>query len=901
MKKFTAVLLTVLMIAGMFISCENNLPTAKDETVSVSFEKATARSLTASLEKFDPNNYYWAYKAEKKDTTGLISGKTDFAWVDEGKPGLSKTVAGFSQGAWEFTLYAYNKANNDESNLVYSGINSRVTLLKGGVNTVKVTVSPILTGEGTLFVDIANITLKPASSTLTEDQINQLTKHVKVTNLNSSDSFSDYEGGQYPLPAGEYKVTVSFGTYASGSVIANVYPNITTTVTGILDEILTDANFDTDANVIKKEVTSAPFNSEVQNDIIIEDAQDKTVKATVPNLVAKDILTKAIDDSKVDSTSTTNTMKLSLSVNTISTSVINGKTKVAYEIGLSSVLESKKNNTSEVKQYSSPVSSKLSNYVVAEIQLQKGLSAVSVTHKDTEMQPLESLDATPANEENGGFFYDTSTGLLTIMTKSFSPFEVTYVIPVTPYWGNGNGTEEDPYLIKNLADFKKLGSKEWQAKIEEGLNEDIYYRLDSNIDLSNEAPATCFIKTFGGIFDGNGHTIKGNNNIKYIFYYLLEDTTIKNLNIDFDTESITRIWSMTAIKGYKNGMGSDSDGDPLLLVAYDKEAINITLDNVNFVPQSNHSYYIGDNNSALYQDGTTSYGSFLDEGKYSNFFISQSVRCGEKVVKYTITIKNCKVEGNYNGGFGNSGGAIFFGGQPWGADLVLEDCSFNGNHEGYYVGLVLGNASGCQMSTITLENVVNNGTISSCTDKGSLLYANRTNSKEATVIGQIFGNEIKKMEPSLALSKPVQNQAFDFTKIEGEAELKLFLPSVYTYEGETFIYQTNSNTVTIPVTKTTNDIYLAKVVSTDDSIVDKMSLQDWSNVSTATIEGIKYQFVDYNNEKYMVLNYGVSYSKFYTKDDKGAEVEPALMKNAMLLQRGTSNEIKAVSTLITLK
>ena len=53
MKKFTAILLTVLMIASLFISCENKITPVSDETVSVSFDESTSRSLTASLEEFN--------------------------------------------------------------------------------------------------------------------------------------------------------------------------------------------------------------------------------------------------------------------------------------------------------------------------------------------------------------------------------------------------------------------------------------------------------------------------------------------------------------------------------------------------------------------------------------------------------------------------------------------------------------------------------------------------------------------------------------------------------------------------------------------------------------------------------------------------------------------------------
>ncbi len=461
----------------------------------------------------------------------------------------------------------------------------------------------------------------------------------------------------------------------------------------------------------------------------------------------------------------------------------------------------------------------------------------------------------------------------------------------------GTGTEKDPYAIKSFAAFKQLGSDEWQAKIEKGENEGVYYRLDCDIDLSKEAPSTYFIKAFGGTFDGNGHTIKGNNNISYIFNYLFADTTIKNVKLDFDTESITRLWYQLVVKGTITK--TDPKEGPM--VAYDKDTIGLTFENVDFVPKSNHSYFIGDNNAGLYQLNSPYFATVLSEGKYKDFYIEYALK-DEKEVKYTIKLKGCDVYGNYNGGFGGSSAAVFFGGQLCGVGIVLEDCSFNGTLEGLNVTMLFANKSGCDDSPVTLTNVRNNGTIKSYTNKGTLYYGvNASTLKGATITGEITGNSINQVDPSLTLTNPGFGKQFDFSTLEGEAELKLFLPSVYTYDGDSYLYRTDSNTITIPVTNETKDIYVAKVVSTDD-IVGKegYTLVDWNEVNTETKEGSKYQFVDHDSEKYMVLNYGVSVSKFYTKKDDGSTVFPQVMKNAMLLQRGENNEIKAVSNLVKL-
>ena len=459
----------------------------------------------------------------------------------------------------------------------------------------------------------------------------------------------------------------------------------------------------------------------------------------------------------------------------------------------------------------------------------------------------------------------------------------------------GTGTAQDPYVIRSLEAFKQLGSEEWQTKIEKSESAETYYKLECDIDLSKEPSGRYFINAFGGVLDGNGHTIKGNNGIRYFFNYIFADTTIKNLNITFDTESITRLWYQTSIKGTIVSGTSEND----IKVAYDKDKMTFNLENVDFVSGSDYSYFIGDNNAGIYQLNAPTFITVFSGNEYKDFCFENAYK-DETPLKYTITLKNCDVNGNYNGGFGNSGAAVFLGGQLEGVDIVLEGCTFNGILEGYNVAFLMGNNANCIKSTITLNNVQNKGRISSYTDKGSLLYGNGKTS-DATVKGTISGNEINQINPTLTLTKPVKNAAFDFSTLsEGSYELKLFLPSVYTYDGDSYQYQTNSNTITVPVTKETKDFFLAKVLSSNDQKAETLTLADWKTVETATKEGAKYQFVDIETDKYLVINYGTTVKKLYTKNDKGNTVEPAYMKQAMLLLRDTSGKINSVSMLVSL-
>ena len=128
-KGLTTLLVILLVIGAVLVSCKAEVGTPADELVSASFELDSSRALSATLETFDPGEYYWKYAASKNeaDTSGLHSGETagydinpaareDGAlWVKTGTQGPAKGLAGykvpdFSQGLWDFTLYAYTNA-----------------------------------------------------------------------------------------------------------------------------------------------------------------------------------------------------------------------------------------------------------------------------------------------------------------------------------------------------------------------------------------------------------------------------------------------------------------------------------------------------------------------------------------------------------------------------------------------------------------------------------------------------------------------------------------------------------------------------------------------------------------------------------------------------------------------
>lgn len=94
-------------------------------------------------------------------------------------------------------------------------------------------------------------------------------------------------------------------------------------------------------------------------------------------------------------------------------------------------------------------------------------------------------------------------------------------------WSGGTGTEEDPYLIGSVDDFKKIYTSDDYLRLN--------YKLTSDLDFTNikdwNAGVISGYRAFMGSFDGDGHTIvglKGDSNIPSIFYSL-NDAKVKNI------------------------------------------------------------------------------------------------------------------------------------------------------------------------------------------------------------------------------------------------------------------------------------------------------------------------------------------------------------------------------------
>ena len=240
-----------------------------DTPVEVWLNALAAKALTYSESTYEsPRNLYWTYTAVKDDNyfkTGQVTVETDLN-TDE-RTGLPDKLPGtYSLGKWIFTFNAYTSADMSDDYLYYQGEETSVTLSSSGENTVSVNVQPA--GNGTLVIQ--NLQVDSDSS---DDEVTSIAySHVVYVQVDDeeevlvssytydsdSGSFSLADGSSYDiegvsesgspysvsLTAGYHTVTVtsyededkSEATKAYGSASIRIRPNLTTTITGSIDD-----------------------------------------------------------------------------------------------------------------------------------------------------------------------------------------------------------------------------------------------------------------------------------------------------------------------------------------------------------------------------------------------------------------------------------------------------------------------------------------------------------------------------------------------------------------------------------------------------------------------------------------------------------------------------------------
>ncbi|MDD6840697.1 MAG: right-handed parallel beta-helix repeat-containing protein [Spirochaetales bacterium] len=466
MKRKTLLALAVLLtaLACLFTSCSASVepPKAEEEFGYVTFGNGGSRSLTTEYGIKSYDELYWYYTAVKKDSYGLTGQKLTQTEVpaktEDGKGIGSGTVGPFSQGAWEFELFAYDAVitGTEADNLVYQGKSATIVLKGGETKAVPVSVSlmgntGILdfsgacfkweeSGTGDVYLRI-NIAGTADDSTSVDETYIQM---VTSSNGYIMPQYLNFSFGEGVFPAGYYTCTVqayvledfvdnnssnalkSDSTYkASQSFGLRVYGNAVTRVKDYIEEgLFADVIFDVAKQDMKVFVPNDNGSATINNiSVTPSGGAGKTTSVTFSEGALSDVNDATLQlDVKVTPVESSNEKFNINGVDSDNKSAFAGIDVTLWATdtaGTANAVSSFANGT----------------YATVTTYIAKGLENVSVKYKGTDKdQPIatdsteEGVDKTFAavldTDEGNALGYNPSTGLLRFKTNHFSEYYV---------------------------------------------------------------------------------------------------------------------------------------------------------------------------------------------------------------------------------------------------------------------------------------------------------------------------------------------------------------------------------------------------------------------------------------------------------------------------------------------
>ena len=459
MKKLSIFLVAVLLIASLFVSCDNTTKAITDEHVKVTFSvDSGSRGLGYTIEPIPDTDLQWYYTAVKSDPNDPFK----FGEVPEDNP-VEVTLGNeitFSQGLWDFTLFARRK-DVESQPIVYSGASSDV-LITRAENPVPIIVhvSPSTAGvNGTLTLNNVSINTYAgeghvSSSVMANRAVIKNSEGTEIDTLNLSNG--SYTG--YVLPAGDYSVVVKYYNTngnvenASEEIFITVWSGRTTTIRGNVDEI-------TGTGTLNKYITEDTVNSTITSSSDSAEFVAKVAPVNSENSADGTTTVSFAANSLVQSATETD-VSLKVSVKDIETAgntftVVGNNQSAVAGISLSLTVDGENKTGS----FGDAV---ISTYIV------KGLTSVNVKYNGTEYtnEPgvIEVINSTQTPEDNTKY-YESDTGKLVFSTNHFSEYyvvsnpvvainETTNTAYETLAEAISNATSNDTILIlKNISNI----------------------------------------------------------------------------------------------------------------------------------------------------------------------------------------------------------------------------------------------------------------------------------------------------------------------------------------------------------------------------------------------------------------------------------------------------------------
>ena len=512
MKKVLNTLLVVLVGLLVITSCSIDQNVA-DELVSVSLRApGNDRALTADVD-FDVTKVSKWYYTATKANGGLSTGQTEGIGLNNAKELNDGKTEALSQGRWNFELFG----KTSDGKLICSGSVSNV-LITVDSNTVTIKVDPSQTAGINGILIVKDINLLSSDGNTTYDKTSgQYTETITVFK-NSDGTAVTLTNDQAEVESGLYRVIVTYTSTAdsftavTGTKYVNVYDNLTTTVSGTLNEDVAAAQLTAKAGTVEASVAIAAdkFDSSTKKNtaaVTVSAASTPSGVTTKTSVTFPATTIQKKDNEEVSLSIASTSIEEASSSFVVSGST--GAVVAGFDFNLTGV---------ESTQFSEPV--EIETYIEA------GLGSAD----DLAIEYIGTEVAETENTKPSIVSYDNTTGLLKFKVYHFSKYAVVSKKFVA--------TDELSNLYETLAAAFASNS------------ETIYILSDVTFSESDSWTSLVIKGTSDNIkkltIEGNGHVISGLNNtlIEHTEY---ADIVVKNLTLKKST--ITTAEDVTATEG----------------------------------------------------------------------------------------------------------------------------------------------------------------------------------------------------------------------------------------------------------------------------------------------------------------------------------------------------------------
>ena len=642
MKKTLAILMTVCLLASLFVACDNNAKI--DELVSVSFDASDTRSLVVSNEAFigfEDSNLIWQYKASKvTDDTYNVGATATWKAIPgetEEEAGRITNVVEFSQGKWNFELRAVKKGVSPEVVVYYGKTDTANPVLltkqeRGTKFNIPINLTAQLNGQKGYIV-LSNISVKHLSNgvqtldapskvfidgaLLTSDKYTSTTTAISTT----SDGL-EYEVGTHLVKV--QKIGANNEVLAEEEKTIEVYAGLKTTVSNWIVEITQGGQF---APVAPTGSTSGNVSSATDGNLKL------TVENVTPSMVSGNDTTVTVPTAVLGQETTAT---VSVAVKQASEASVDNSFTASNGNAVAAVIDLTLSvGTTPKTEFSSPI--KVETYVA------KNLSGFKFSYpgEEDEWSKKNSLEDVTAAKD---YYYDGTTGKLTFFTDHFSSFVVetssVAVIGDTAYStfsdALSHASEGDTIVLINdiMIDYE---SGNCCISIE-----------DKNITIDGSRN-TISLRAESPKYDQYGLLVKGNDSSKIV---TIKNATINTNNLEraIRTEgSIGVVIEDCTIK--TNGCGIHVKGANEVVINRTQITVEV-IDNNTYLAHLRTAVMVGGANANVLVNNSNIIAT--NESKadmaVTNWYWSwcKGLYVGNTGKKSTLTVSNTTVDADYS-------------------------------------------------------------------------------------------------------------------------------------------------------------------------------------------------------------------------------------------------------------